>query len=328
MTTATLADDVDVLDAYSRAVIGTAEKVSPAVVNIDVNKGSNGQGPQRSRWPNERRGSGSGFVFTPDGFILTNSHVVHGAAQIDVTLSDGREFKAQLAGDDPATDLAVIRIDGSSLTSVILGDSQSIRVGQLVVAIGNPYGFQTTVTAGVISALGRSLRTDTGRLVDNVIQTDAALNPGNSGGPLVTSRGEVIGVNTAVILPAQGICFAIAVNTAKWVASRLMKDGRVKRSVIGVGGQDTPLQRRLVRFHDLANESGVLVASVEPNSPAQRAGLTEGDMIVGFAEQPIARIDDLHRLLTEERAGQRLPLTIIRRNDKLTLNIVPVESTN
>ncbi len=328
MTTAALTDDGDVLDAYSRAVIGVAEKVSPAVVNIDVDKGSNGQRPLRSRWPNERRGSGSGFIFTPDGFILTNSHVVHSAAQIDVTLSDGHEFKAQLVGDDPATDLAVIRIDGSGLTSVTLGDSQSIRVGQLVVAIGNPYGFQTTVTAGVISALGRSLRTDTGRLVDHVIQTDAALNPGNSGGPLVTSRGEVIGVNTAVILPAQGICFAIAANTAKWVASRLMKDGRVKRSVIGLGGQDTPLHRRLVRFHDLPNESGVLVASVEPHSPAQRAGLTEGDVIVGFADQPVARIDDLHRLLTEERAGQRLPLAIIRRSEKLTLNIVPVESTN
>jgi len=195
----------------------------------------------------------------------------------------------------------------------------------VVIAIGNPYGFQTTVTAGVVSALGRSLRTDTGRLVDNVIQTDAALNPGNSGGPLITSRAEVIGVNTAVILPAQGICFAIASNTAKWVAGRLMKDGRVKRSVIGVGGQDTPLHRRLVRFHDLPDESGVLVASVEPHSPAQRAGVIEGDVIVGFADQPIARIDDLHRLLTEEQAGRRSPLTIIRRNDKLTLNIVPEE---
>jgi S1-C subfamily serine protease len=316
------------LDAYSRAVIGVAEKVSPSVVNIDVNKGSNGQQPMRSRFPNERRGSGSGFIFTPDGYILTNSHVVHGTSKVEVMLSDGREFKAQLVGDDPATDLAVIRIDGSNLTPANLGDSQSIRVGQVVIAIGNPYGFQTTVTAGVISALGRSLRTDTGRLVDNVIQTDAALNPGNSGGPLITSRAEVIGVNTAVILPAQGICFAIASNTAKWVASRLMKDGRVKRSVIGVGGQDTSLHRRLVRFHDLPAENGVLVVSIEPNSPAQRAGVIEGDVIVGFAEQPVVRIDDLHRLLTEERVGKRSALMIIRRNDKLTLNIVPEESKN
>ena len=318
-------EETDVLDAYSRAVIGVAEQVSPSVVNIDVNKDSNSQPLLRTRWPNERRGTGSGFIFTPDGFILTNSHVVHGASKIEVMMSDGREFKAQLIGDDPATDLAVIGIDGSNLTPAILGDSHPIRVGQVVIAIGNPYGFQTTVTAGVVSALGRSLRTDTGRLVDNVIQTDAALNPGNSGGPLITSRAEVIGVNTAVILPAQGICFAIASNTAKWVASRLMKDGRVKRSVIGVGGQDTPLHRRLVRFHDLPGESGVLVASVEPHSPAQRAGVIEGDVIVGFADQPIARIDDLHRLLTEEQAGRRSSLTIIRRNDKLMLNIVPAE---
>lgn len=321
-------EEADVLDAYSRAVIGVAEQVSPSVVNIDVNKGSNGQRPLRTRWPNERRGSGSGFIFTPDGFILTNSHVVHGASKIEVMMSDGREFKAQLIGDDPATDLAVIRIDGSNLTPALLGDSHSIRVGQVVIAIGNPYGFQTTVTAGVVSALGRSLRTDTGRLVDNVIQTDAALNPGNSGGPLITSRAEVIGVNTAVILPAQGICFAIASNTAKWVAGRLMKDGRVKRSVIGVGGQDTSLHRRLVRFHDLPSETGVLVASVEPHSPAQRAGVIEGDVIVGFAEQPVTRIDDLHRLLTDERVGKRSALLIIRQNDKLTLNIVPEESKN
>lgn len=321
-------EEADVLDAYSRAVISVAEQVSPSVVNIDVNKDSNAQRLLRTRWPNERRGSGSGFIFTPDGFILTNSHVVHGASKIEVMMSDGREFKAQLIGDDPATDLAVIGIDGSNLTPAILGDSHSIRVGQVVIAIGNPYGFQTTVTAGVVSALGRSLRTDTGRLVDNVIQTDAALNPGNSGGPLITSRAEVIGVNTAVILPAQGICFAIASNTAKWVASRLMKDGRVKRSVIGVGGQDTPLHRRLVRFHDLPSETGVLVASVEPHSPAQRAGVIEGDVIVGFAEQPVTRIDDLHRLLTDERVGKRSALLIIRRNDKLTLNIVPEESKN
>jgi S1-C subfamily serine protease len=325
---AAISSDLDLLDAYSRAVIQAAEQVSPAVVNIEVNKGANGQGPARSRFPNERRGTGSGFIFTPDGFILTNSHVVHRATQLDVTLSDGREFKAQLIGDDPATDLAVIRINGESLSPVKLGDSQHVRVGQVAIAIGNPYGFQTTVTAGVVSALGRSLRTDSGRLVDNIVQTDAALNPGNSGGPLINSRGEVIGVNTAMILPAQGLCFAIAINTAKFVAGQLMQHGRVRRSFIGVGGQDTPLRRQLVRHHNLPIESGILVVSIEPHSPAQRAGLIEGDVIVGFGDQTIGSIDALHRLLTREQVGQRASLTILRRNDKLTVTIVPEESKN
>lgn len=318
----------DLLDAYSRAVIQAAEQVSPAVVNIEVNKGANGQGPARSRFPSERRGTGSGFIFTPDGFILTNSHVVHHSTQLDVTLADGREFKAQLIGDDPATDLAVIRISGESLSPVKLGDSQQVRVGQVAIAIGNPYGFQTTVTAGVVSALGRSLRTDSGRLVDNVIQTDAALNPGNSGGPLITSRGEVIGVNTAMILPAQGLCFALAINTAKFVAGQLMQHGRVKRSLIGVGGQDTPLRRQLVRYYNLPIESGILVVSIETQSPAQRAGLIEGDVIVGFGDQTTGSIDALHRLLTHEQVGQRALITLLRRNDKLTLTIVPEESKN
>ena len=325
---AAIQSDVELLDAYSRAVIHAADKVSPAVVNVEVNKGSNGQGPTRSRFPGERRGTGSGFIFTPDGFLLTNSHVVHRATQLDVTLSDGREFKAEPVGDDPATDLAVIRINGENLVPVELGDSQRVRVGQVAIAIGNPYGFQTTVTAGVVSALGRSLRTDSGRLVDNIIQTDAALNPGNSGGPLVNSRGEVIGVNTAMILPAQGLCFAIAVNTAKFVAAQLMQHGRVRRSVIGVGGQDTPLRRQLVRYHNLTVESGILVVSIEPNSPAQRAGLREGDVIVGFGDQAVGGIDALHRLLTHEQVGQRSPLTILRRNEKLAVSIVPEESRN
>lgn len=318
--------DAGLLDAYSRAVIGVAERVSPAVVNIDVHQGANGSRALNRRFPNERRGTGSGFIFTPDGFILTNSHVVHGASQIDVTLSDGRTFAAQRVGDDPATDLAVIRIDGDNLVAAELGDSSTLRVGQVAIAIGNPYGFQTTVTAGVVSALGRSLRTDSGRLVDNVIQTDAALNPGNSGGPLVDSRSQVIGVNTAVILPAQGICFAIAVNTAKYVAGRLMKDGRVKRSFIGVGGQDTPLRRQLVRFHDLPVESGILVVSIEPDSPAQRAGLIEGDVIVGFADQPVGSVDALHRLLTEQQVGVRSPVVVLRRNDRRVLYVTPQEA--
>lgn len=319
-------DEAGLLDAYSRTVSGVAERVSPAVVNIDVHNGANGLRALNRRFPNERRGTGSGFIFTPDGFILTNSHVVHGAAQIDVTLSDGRTFKAQRVGEDPATDLAVIRIDGDSLSAATLGDSSRVRVGQIAIAIGNPYGFQTTVTAGVVSALGRSLRTDSGRLVDNVIQTDAALNPGNSGGPLVDSHGDVIGVNTAVILPAQGICFAIAINTAKYVAGRLLKDGRVKRSVIGVGGQDTSVRRQLVRFHELPVESGILVVSIEPNSPAQRAGLMAGDVIIAFADQPVGSVDALHRLLTEALVGVRSPITVLRRNEKLVLHVTPQEA--
>jgi S1-C subfamily serine protease len=265
-------------------------------------------------------------VFTPDGFILTNSHVVHDAARIEVTLSDGRLFQAQMIGEDPATDLAVIRITAPNLAGAELGDSKSVRVGQVVVAIGNPYGFQCTVTAGVISALGRSLRSQSGRLIDNVIQTDAALNPGNSGGPLVTSRGEVIGVNTAVILPAQGLCFAIAINTAKHVAGLLIRNGKVRRGYIGVAGQNVQLHRRMVRLHDLPVESGVLIISVENNSPAQRTGLSEGDVIIAYGDYPIASIDDLHRLLTEEQVGARVPLTILRRSEKTVLHVVPEES--
>ena len=319
--------DDEILDAYSRAVISAAEKVSPSVVNIDVRQRLKGPQAADARRPPEARGSGSGFIFTPDGFILTNSHVVHQASTMEVTLSDGRRFQADLMGDDPDTDLAVIRIHAPNLVPAPLGDSQSVRVGQVVIAIGNPYGFQCTVTAGVVSALGRSLRSRSGRLIDNVIQTDAALNPGNSGGPLVTSRGQVIGVNTAVILPAQGLCFAVAINTATFVAGRLIKDGRVRRSYIGVAGQDVPLPRRLARFYHLPVESGILVVSIEPGSPAQRAGLLDGDVIVAYDGRPIAGIDDLHRLLTETQMGVRSSLTIIRRTEILFLDIVPEEST-
>ncbi len=322
---ATLTDDDCLLDAYSRAVMSAAEKVSPSVVNLEVHQRLGG-GRANPRLPQEGRGSGSGFVFTPDGFILTNSHVVHDATKVESTLVDGRRFQADLVGDDPVTDLAVVRINASNLVPASLGDSQAVRVGQVAIAIGNPYGFQCTVTAGVVSALGRSLRSRSGRLIDNIIQTDAALNPGNSGGPLITSRGDVIGVNTAVILPAQGICFAIAINTAKFVAGRLIKDGKIRRSYIGVGGQNSPLHRRIVRFHSLPVESGVLVVSIEPNSPAHRTGLQEGDVIVAYDDHPIAAIDDLHRLLTEQRVGARSSLTIIRRSEKLILDIVPEES--
>jgi len=322
----TPASDADLLDAYSRAVVSAAEKVSPAVVNSDVHRQLRNKRAADPRFSPEMRGNGSGFIFTPDGFILTNSHVVHQATRIEVALADGRRLPAEMVGDDPDTDLAVIRINAPDLVPASLGDSRSLRVGQLVIAVGNPYGFQCTVTAGVVSALGRSLRARSGRLIENLIQTDAALNPGNSGGPLVTSRGDVIGVNTAVILPAQGLCFAVAIDTAKFIAGLLIKEGKVRRSYLGVGGQNVPLPRRLVRFHRLPVESGVLVVSIEDHSPAQRAGLREGDVIVEYEGHPIASIDDLHRLLTQPRAGARSPLTIIRRSEKMVLDIVPEES--
>jgi S1-C subfamily serine protease len=313
------------LDAYSQAVISSTDRVNPSVVHINVSQ-RQPSANHVSDGPQQRMGSGSGFVFTPDGFILTNSHVVHGASRIRVTLFDGRQFDAQMVGDDPDTDLAVIRTAASNLAPAILGDSERIRVGQVAIAIGNPYGFQCSVTAGVVSALGRSLRSNSGRLIDNVIQTDAALNPGNSGGPLVNSLGEVIGINTAVILPAQGICFAIAVNTAKFVAGRLIRDGKIRRSYIGVAGQNVPLHRRVVRFHRLSVEQGVLVVSVEGNSPAEKAGLREGDLIIGYAAQPVSGIDDLHRLLTDERLGVRSQVTILRGTEKQLVWIVPEES--
>src|SRR3954463_9205199 len=285
-------DDAGLLDAYSNAVVRVAEIVSPAVVKIEVTKASSRQ--------REQGGSGSGFVISPDGLVLTNSHVVHGASRIGVVLNDGRRPDAHLIGEDPDTDLAVLRVYAPNLTSVKLGESTQVRVGQVAIAIGNPYGFDCTVTAGVVSATGRSFRSDSGRLMDNVIQTDAALNPGNSGGPLVNSRGEVIGVNTAVILPAQGLCFAIGIDTVKYVAGWLIKDGRIRRSYVGVAGQNVKVHRRVVRFYNLPVESGLLVVSVEPGSPALAAGLREGDVIVAFDEQPIGDVDALHKQLREE----------------------------
>src|SRR5690349_11731069 len=313
----------DLLDAYSRAVIEAAEKVSPSVVYIQVTGRREGR---RRAGPEEVGGSGSGFVFTPDGFILTNSHVVHGALKSNVASMDGRRFQAELIGDDPDTDLAVIRITAPNLAPAQLGESQSIHVGQLVIAIGNPYGFQYSVTAGVVSALGRSLRAQSGRLMDGVIQTDAALNPGNSGGPLVNSRAEVIGVNTAMILPAQGICFATSIDTAKFVAGRLIRDGRISRSYIGVAGQNVPLPRRIVRFYQLAVDTGVLLVSFETNgaaSAAKEAGLLAGDIVIEFDGNPIRGIDDMHKLLTDERIGRACPVTIIRGVQKLTLTVTP-----
>src|SRR5918996_3164277 len=311
--------DYSLLDEYSRTVVGAVERVAPAVANIEI------QQPSKSH-QRHIGGSGSGFVITPDGFILTNSHVVHGAARIVVNLSDGRDYPAQLIGDDPETDLAVIRIDAPHLVHVRLADSESLRVGQIAIAIGNPLGFQASVTSGVISALGRSMYSQSGRLIDNIIQTDAALNPGNSGGPLVNSAGEVIGVNTAMIRPAQGICFAIASNTAKFVAGWLIKEGKIRRSYIGVAGQNVPIHRRIVRFYALPLETSVLVVSVEKNSPAERAGLRQGDLIVAFNSQPIGTVHHLHKVLVGEQINVSASLTIIRHTEKLEVPILPAES--
>lgn len=319
--------DATLLDAYSNAVVTSAEKLSPSVVKIDVSQIAR----TRSGHEQERQGGGSGFVFTPDGLILTNSHVVNHASRIQISFSDGRRFPAHVIGDDPATDLAVIRVDipntdGTPLSTAPLGDSQKLRVGQIAIAIGNPYGFQYTVTAGVISALGRSLRSYSGRMIDDVIQTDASLNPGNSGGPLVSSDGRVIGVNTATIMGAQGLCFAIGINTAKFVAGRLLQHGRIRRGYIGVEAQTVPLHRRLVRFYDLRQENGVVVLSVTEGSPAHRSGLREGDVMVTLAAEPVAGVDDLHRLLTDARVGVSAFVTVLRGTEKLEFRIVPEEA--
>lgn len=312
--------DEGLLDSYSQSITQVVGQVSPAVVNIRVRRAG-----RETRSGSENGGSGSGFIIAPDGYILTNSHVVHGAGEMEVTLADGRTFGASPVGDDPETDLAVIRINASQLVHAAFGDSQRIRVGQIAVAIGSPFGFQQTVTAGVVSALGRSMRSQSGRLIDNVIQTDAALNPGNSGGPLVNTRGEIIGVNTAIILPAQGICFAIASNTAEFVAAWLIKDGFIRRSWIGVAGQNVPVHRRVVRFHRLAAEHGVMVSGIEPGSPASRAGLREADVIVAFGGRPVTGIDELHRELVAAVIGVPSSITVIRHTEKLDLVITPEE---
>lgn len=300
--------DDELLDAYSTAVVHAVEAIGPAVVRIE-----------------RTQSGGSGVIFTPDGFVLTNSHVVHGADHVTITLSDGRAARGDLVGDDPHTDLAVLRIDGTALPWAGLGDSSRLRVGQIAIAIGNPFGFHHSATAGIVSGVGRSLRARSGRLMDDIIQTDAALNPGNSGGPLVTSHAEVVGVNTATVLPAQGLCFAVASSTARFVASRLMSHGRVRRSYVGVGGQNVPIPRKPGVPH-LNPPSGVLVLSVEPGSPASAAGVTRGDIIIAFDESPVAGVDDLHRFLTDERIGVPSPLMILRGGNRRRLTIVPAEN--
>jgi S1-C subfamily serine protease len=312
------AADEEMLDAYSSAVTGVVAQVAPAVAHIRVERVARGRGGFA--------GSGSGFIITPDGYMITNSHVAGGASALEVTLPDGRVAAAELVGDDPDSDLAVIKIGAAGLPYVRLADSSKLRVGQIAVAIGSPYGFQHTVTAGIVSALGRSMRGQTGRLLDNIIQTDAPLNPGNSGGPLVDSTGGIIGVNTAVILPAQGICFAIAANTAERVAIALIRVGRVRRAYVGVGGQDTPIGRRTVRHFALAHEAGIRVSTVEKGSPAAAAGVREGDIIVSFGDDAVTSVDDLHRLLNDARIGDAADIAVLRRDRHLTLRITPRES--
>ncbi len=305
--------DEELLDAYSRAVMGVVEKVGPTVVNIAIQK--------RDRRGQMGEGAGSGVIIAPDGFVLTNNHVVEGVSGIEVGLTDGSSYPAQVVGTDPATDLAVIRVLANGLPAATLGDSDLLRPGQLAIAIGNPLGFQSTVSTGVISALGRALRSPSGRLIENVIQADIALNPGNSGGPLVDSRGQVIGINSAMIYMAQGISFAIPINTAKWVASELLMRGKVRRAYLGLAGQVRPLSRRAQRYFELAQETVVEVVSVEANGPARRAGLREGDQIFALDGQPVATVDDVHRLLVGKQAGAQVKLSIIREQNRRELAV-------
>lgn len=306
--------DEELLDAYSRAVIGVVEKVGPAVVSIGVKK--------QMRPHQIGEGGGSGVVIAPDGFILTNHHVIEGAQSIEVSMTDGSSYSAELVGGDPATDLAVIRAVANGLPTATFGDSSQLQVGQLVIAIGNPLGFQSTVSTGVVSALGRSLRGTTGRLIENVIQTDVALNPGNSGGPLVDSRGKVVGINSAMIYMAQGISFAIPINTAKWVVSELITRGKVRRGYLGLAGQVRPISRRVQRYFELPQATVMEVVSVEPKGPAAYAGVRERDRIIALDSHPISTVDDIHRLLTGVTGGTLIKLTILREQQRLEIPVV------
>jgi S1-C subfamily serine protease len=310
-------DDRPLFDAYSQAVVGVVDGVGPAVVRVETPAD-----PPRRR----RNATGSGVIISPDGLVLTNSHVVQGARSVHLALSDTRTVEARLIGDDPHTDLALLRVnDGATLPAARLGDSKALKRGQLVVAIGNPLGFESTVTTGIVSALGRTLRARTGRLIDNVIQTDAALNPGNSGGPLVSSRGEVIGINTAVIAGAQGICFAVASNTATYVVSEIIRHGRVRRAYIGIAGQTVPLPRRLALALGLGQTQAVAITGVEPDSPAMRGGLAIGAIVVALDGEPVTGADDLLRLLGGERIGTPLSLSVVTDGKLRTIAITPTE---
>jgi S1-C subfamily serine protease len=315
--------DSDLLDAYSRTVSGVARQASASVLHLKVQKPDNQAQRRRSNPGGD--GSGSGFVISTDGFVVTNSHVVNGAARIEATLPDGRSFQARMVGDDPATDLAVVKIDGDNLTPTRFADSNQLQVGQIAIAIGNPYGFQYSVTAGVVSALGRTLRTQSGRLIDDVIQTDAALNPGNSGGPLVDSFGQVIGVNTAVILPAQGLCFAVASNLARFIVGKLILEGRVRRGMLGIGAQAVPLPPKWLNALEVPTKGGIQVQSVESGGPADKAGLRPGDVIVQFEGRPVDSIDALHKVLDEASIGRSINLWVLRDGNLKSMPAVPAE---
>jgi S1-C subfamily serine protease len=315
--------DAELLDAYSHAVTAAVARVAPAVTHVRVERRA---GPNRGA-RGAREGAGSGFLITPDGYLVTNSHVAGGASALEVTLPDGRTAAAQIVGDDPDSDLAVLKVGAGDLAWSRFGDSSAVRVGQIAIAIGSPYGFQHTVTAGIVSALGRSMRASTGRMLDNILQTDASLNPGNSGGPLVDARGAVIGVNTAVILPAQGICFAIAASTAERVAILLIREGRVRRAYLGIGGQTLELPRRIVRHFDLARASGVRIESLESGSPAAASDLARGDVIVALDGTPIANIDDLQRMLVGDAIGRVVEVRVVRRDRVVVVAVTPKEST-
>jgi S1-C subfamily serine protease len=310
-------DGADLLDAYSRAVVSAVECAAPSVVHVAAAFERRGR---------RREGSGSGFVLTPDGFVVTNSHVVGGAPELRVTLADGSVWPARLAGDDPGSDLAVLRVEAPPLQPVRRGDSRALRVGQLVVAIGSPYGFRSTVTAGVVSALGRSLRTRAGRLVDGVIQTDAALNPGNSGGPLVDHRGAAVGVNTAAMLPGQGLSFAIPLATAERVLGQLIRSGRVSRAVLGIAADTAPVPRSTARLLGLAADQAVRVRDVQPDGAAEQAGVRPGDLIVALGGEAVADADDLQRALGEPSIGRELALDVLRGSERLRLTVVPREA--
>lgn len=311
------------LDAYSQTVIGVAQKVSNAVVQIKVNKPAKPQ--QRNKKKKQPFGTGSGFIISSDGLIVTNSHVISKALNIKVVLQDGRQFAARLIGDDPATDIAVLQIDADNLTSISFSDSDQLQVGQLAIAIGNPYGFQYSLTAGVVSALGRTLRSESGRLIDDVIQTDAALNPGNSGGPLVNSNGQVIGVNTAVILPAQGLCFAVSAKLAEYIVSQLIIEGKVKRAYIGIGGQTIPIHPRVVKQYQLKKTSAVMVQNMESEGPAYNSSLQARDIIIKMNDLPISSIDDLHKLLNAQTIDKTVKLLVLRNGQATLVDIVPRE---